>query len=83
MNPNELRSRIFELLHRVAPEADLERIGPDENIREALDIDSFDFLKVIVGIQQAFGVDIPESDYRQITTLKGMTEYLSRTHPPT
>ena len=83
MNPNELRSRIFELLHRVAPEADLERIGPDENIREALDIDSFDFLKVIVGIQQAFGVEIPESDYRRITTLKGLTEYLGRPHPPT
>lgn len=78
MNQDELRSRIFELLHRIAPEADLDKIGPDENLREVLDIDSFDFLKAIVGIQEAFGVDIPESDYRRITTLQGLTEYITK-----
>ena len=78
MNHDELRNRIFEILHRLAPEADLSRIGPDENIREALDIDSFDFLKLIVGLHEAFGVTVPESDYRRVSTLKGMMEYLSR-----
>jgi acyl carrier protein len=82
MNETELRARIFEILHRVAPEAGLEEIGPDENLREALDIDSFDFLKVVVGIHEAFGVDIPESDYRRITTLKGMMEYLAQAKRP-
>lgn len=82
MNQDELRTRIFELLHQVAPEADLNQIGPDESIREALDIDSFDFLKVVVGIHEMFGVDIPESDYRSITTLKGITEYLVRAKRP-
>ena len=78
MNQDELRKRIFEILHRVAPEADLDNVGLEENLREVLDIDSFDFLKVIVEIQEAFGVSIPESDYRRITTLKGLMEYLSR-----
>jgi len=78
MNPDELRTKILELLHRAAPEADLNQIDPDENIREALDIDSFDFLKLVVALHDAFGVEIPESDYRRITTLKGMMEYLDR-----
>lgn len=39
MNEEEVRRRIFEILHGVAPEANLDRIGPDENLREALDID--------------------------------------------
>jgi acyl carrier protein len=77
MNPDEVRNRIFEILHRVAPEADLDRIAPDQNLREVLDIDSFDFLQVVLAIHKTFGVEIPESDYRRIATLRGMMEYLS------
>ena len=77
MRPDEVRTKIFELLHGIAPEADLERLGAEENLREALDIDSFDFLKLVVGLHDTFGVDVPESDYRRIATLKGLTDYVS------
>ena len=77
MSPDEVRNGLFDLLHRVAPEADLAKIAPDENLREALDIDSFDFLKVIIGIHEVFGVEIPESAYSRIATLRGMIDYLS------
>ena len=59
MTENEVRERIFEILHRIAPEADLNRLDPNENIREALDIDSFDFLNVLVAVNEKFGVNIP------------------------
>jgi acyl carrier protein len=77
MSPEEIRVKILPLLHRVAPEADLARLDPTENLREALDIDSFDFLKVVIALHDAFGVTVPESDYSRITTLKGMTEYVA------
>ena len=69
------------ILHRIAPEADLNRLDPDENLREALDIDSFDFLNVLIGLNEKFGVNIPESDYRQVSTLKGMVAYLNKYTP--
>ena len=78
MTENEIRDHIFEILHRIAPEADLHRLEPNENLREALDIDSFDLLNVLVGINEKLGVNIPEADYRQVSTLKGMTEYLRK-----
>ena len=78
MSQDELRTRIFEILHRLAPEADLKGIDPEENLREALDLDSLDFLQVLVGLHDAFGVDIPESDYRRVSTLNGMLKYLVR-----
>jgi acyl carrier protein len=77
MSPDEVRRHILEALHRIAPEADLDRIDPEENLREALDIDSFDFLRVIVSLHETFGVAIPESDYPRLTTLKAMTAYLA------
>jgi acyl carrier protein len=83
MTENEVRERIFEILHRIAPEADLNRLDPNENIREALDIDSFDFLNVLVAVNEKFGVNIPESDYRQVATLTGIVAYLNKYTPQT
>jgi len=76
MTENEVRERVFQVLHRIAPEADLNQLGPDQNLRETLDIDSFDFLNVVVALNEKFGVEIPETDYRRVSTLKGMVEYL-------
>jgi acyl carrier protein len=78
---DEVRKEVFAILHRIAPEADLDRIRPDENLREALEIDSFDFLNFIVALHDKLGIEIPESDYGEITTLKGMIEYLAMRQP--
>lgn len=77
MTEPKLRQAIFETLGHIAPEADLEKIRPEDNLREALDIDSFDFLNLLLGLHRRLGVEIPESDYGQVSTLAGLVEYLS------
>ena len=79
MNEDEIRQHVFQILHRIAPEADLGEIDAAQNLREALDIDSFDFLNLIIALQEKLGVSIPESDYRLGQTLGGMIAYLSKT----
>lgn len=74
----EIRRQILELVHRIAPEQDLTEIDPGENLREALDIDSFDFLKLLVAIDERLGVSIPESDYSKVSTLNGLVAYLEK-----
>jgi len=78
MTETEIRQQVFEILHRIAPEANLEIVDSNENLREALDIDSFDFLHVVIGLNEKFGVNIPEADYRLVSTLKGMMEYINK-----
>lgn len=73
----EIRKAIFEAIHPIAPEADPGKIRPEENLREALEIDSFDFLNVLIGLHQRLGVEIPEADYGQLTTLSALEKYLS------
>jgi len=46
-------------------------------MREALDIDSFDHLNFLIGLNEELGVDIPEGDYGQLTTLADVMRYLS------
>lgn len=72
----ELQKIIFAELQKIAPESDPAGLEPNESIREALDIDSYSFLKVLVGLNERTGIEIPESDYGQLATLAGMLNYL-------
>lgn len=78
MNDIELKDIVFMELKKVAPECDPADVDPDDNIREALDIDSYSFLKMLVGLCDRTGIDIPEADYEKVFTLGGMLRYLSR-----
>jgi acyl carrier protein len=67
---------IAEVLSRIAPEADIHTLGGDEDIREALDLDSMDFLNLVIGVHARTGIDIPEADYPLLFTLNGAVVYL-------
>jgi acyl carrier protein len=65
-------------LATIAPEADLDDVGPDEDLQEALDLDSMDFLNFLIAIAESTGVEIPESDYHLVRTYGGCKDYLAR-----
>ncbi|BDD88914.1 acyl carrier protein [Desulfofustis limnaeus] len=77
MKEDELKQVLFTILKRIAPEAEPERLRPDENIQRALDIDSFDALNFFIHLHQEVGVDVPEADYGKLTTMAEMLRYLS------
>jgi len=76
MTQTEIRQTIFEALRKIAPESEPQQVGPNENLREALDIDSFDFLNFLIGLHQRLGVEIPEADYGKLTTLADLIRYI-------
>jgi acyl carrier protein len=67
---------VEEELGNIAPEIDLAAVAPTADLREALDIDSMDFLNFVTAIHHRTGIDIPEIDYPKLVTLKGMFAYL-------
>lgn len=78
--PSELQIKetIFQLLGNIAPEADLDSLDDNEDIRSTLGIDSFDFLNLLIGLSDAFSIEIPEADYGKLITLKDMIGYTQR-----
>lgn len=76
MTEPAIRQAIEDSLRGIAPEADLQHVSPDANLREALDIDSFDFLNLLIGLHTRLGVEIPESDYGKLSTLSELIRYL-------
>ncbi len=77
MNEAEVRALAAEVLAGIAPEADLAAIGDDEDLREALDLDSMDFLNFVIGLRERTGRRIPEADAARLHTLRGLLAYLS------
>ncbi len=77
MTDAQVRDGIAQALRKVAPEIDLRQVGMDEDLREALDIDSFDFLNFLIGLHDTLGVDVPETDYGKVRTLKALVAYLT------
>jgi len=78
MTDAAIKEALFKLLRRIAPEADLDELAPNANLREALDIDSFDFLNFLIAIHENLKIEIPESDYDQVATLGGIIRYLAQ-----
>ncbi|MFZ6180541.1 acyl carrier protein [Nannocystis pusilla] len=81
MSAVDVRAAIVKMIGDIAPEADLTAIPPSADLREALDIDSMDFLNLVIAVHAALGVDIPERDYPQVMSLDGMVAYV-RAHQP-
>lgn len=78
MTEAEIKSMIGEVLGSIAPEADLGAVAGGEDLREALDLDSMDFMNFVVGLHERTGIDIPEADYPRLRTLDGAIAYLGR-----
>jgi acyl carrier protein len=76
VNEADIRTVLQEELGNIAPEMNLQKLDPTADLREALDIDSMDFLKFVVAVHHRLGVDIPELDYPNLMTLDRAVTYL-------
>jgi acyl carrier protein len=77
MTETELRDAVMTSLLDLAPEASPEDIDPAVPVQEQLDIDSMDFLDLLVALATKTGVEIPESDYAQVSTVDDCVRYLA------
>ena len=77
MTRDDIRNALIDALASVAPEADFDALRPERPLRDQLDIDSFDFLNVILRLHGKLGVDIPEADYAKLATLASALDYLA------
>ena len=79
MNPpvEEIDAMIRRLLGDIAPDMDTSTLDADADVRDALDIDSFDFLNFVVALNDATGVDVPEHDYAKVRTVRSCASYVA------
>jgi acyl carrier protein len=79
MTETEIRALAADALAGIAPDAELAGVADHEDLREALDLDSMDFLNFVIALSQGAGVKIPEADTPRLYTMKGLLAYLGAT----
>jgi acyl carrier protein len=78
MSRDDITAVLIDELGRIAPETDASELDPEADLREALDIDSMDFLNLVTALGQRLEIDIPEIDYPKLATLAGAVDYLAQ-----
>lgn len=81
MTMDQIKDLVLRAIGEIAPEADVDDIDPDEELREQLDIDSMDFLNIVTAIHEETGLDIPEADYPKMASLNQCVAYLKAKTP--
>ena len=71
------RQTILDAIEKIAPDIDPDTLPTDVDFREEAELDSMDFLGVLTAVQEATGIEVPETDYSEITTIDRFSDYLS------
>ncbi|OFZ72263.1 MAG: phosphopantetheine-binding protein [Betaproteobacteria bacterium RBG_16_64_9] len=78
MDDQELKKRVLTVLKSIAPEVDEAELVSDRPLRSQVDLDSMDWLNVLIGIHQDLAIDIPEADYAKLVTLDDLVAYCAK-----
>ena len=76
MNNDDLGALIRKVFSDLAPEVDIDSVDANAPLQATLDLDSMDFLNAMIAIHDVTGVDVPEADYGQVTTLDAIERYV-------
>jgi acyl carrier protein len=77
MNPAEIRAAILDILSDVAPDEDLSKLADGVPLREQLELDSMDFLDIVMELRKRYRVQVPEDDYVALATMESTVNYLA------
>lgn len=76
MKKADIREVILEILEEIAPDEDLGDLKDDVSFREQLELDSMDFLDIVMSLRKRYRVQIPEDDYIELASMNSTVEYL-------
>ena len=76
MNETEIKTRVIAIIKSIAPEVEEGELRADRPLRDQIDLDSMDWLNVLVAVNEKLHVDIPEADYGKLVTLDNLVAYL-------
>jgi acyl carrier protein len=76
MTKQEVKSVLMEIVAEIIPDEDLTGLKDDIPIREQVELDSMDFLDIIMELRKRYGIEVPEDDYMQLATIDSSVAYL-------
>ena len=76
MTPVEIREEILDILSDIAPDEDLSELQDDVAFRDQVELDSMDFLDIVMELRKRYRVQVPDDDYPQLASMRSTVTYL-------
>lgn len=78
MTKEEIKQIVLDIIAEIAPDEDLSDVKPEVRLRDQLELDSMDFLDIVMELRKQHGIEVPEEDYPELASLQSCADYL---HP--
>ncbi len=76
MTADDIREAVVEILSDIAPDEDLSGLKEEVPFRDQLELDSMDFLDIVMELRKQYRIQIPEEDYPELASMKSTVAYL-------
>jgi acyl carrier protein len=77
MTEDQVKQIVIEIINEIAPDEETAGITHDVALREQMDLDSMDFLDIVMELRKQHGIEVPEADYPQLASLQSCADYLT------
>ena len=77
MTAANVRQIVIDIISDIAPDEDVRNLDDKISLREQLDLDSMDFLDIVMELRKRHKVEVPQEDYPKLATLESCVVYLS------
>jgi len=76
MSRDDIVLAIKDIIQTIAPDEDLTNLDHTERLRDQIELDSMDFLDIVMELRKLYGVQVPEEDYKELASMEGCVNYL-------
>ena len=77
MTEDQVKQIVIDIINEIAPDEDTSDLKGAINLREQMDLDSMDFLDIVMELRKQHGLEVPEADYPELASLDSCANYLT------
>jgi len=77
MTAEQIRQVVLDILARIAPDEDLSDLNDEDPFRDQMELDSMDFLDIVMELRKMYRIQIPEEDYENLVTMSSTVTFLT------
>ena len=74
MTKDECKQVVLDIIAEIAPDEELSDVKAEVALREQLDLDSMDFLDIVMELRKKHGIEVPEGEYGNLVSLESCAE---------
>ena len=77
MTEEQVKQTVINIINEIAPDEDTSNLKSEVNLRDQMDLDSMDFLDIVMELRKQHGIEVPEEDYPKLASLDSCADYLT------